>query len=184
MKYFFTSDTHYCHAGIIDHCKRPFKNVEHMNEILIRNFNSRVTSDDIVFFLGDFCFKSSGEFNAKTFLNRLNGNFIFILGNHDKNNGVKSCMTSAVIELGGKEIYLVHNPEDFHAGYELNLVGHVHNHWRTRIMESKDLKTRTIIYNVGVDVHSFYPIEINEIFKNIYKDLKCQTIHSNTKSDN
>ena len=55
-KVFFTSDTHFYHANIINFCKRPFANVETMNEALIENWNAVVGVDDIVFHLGDFCF--------------------------------------------------------------------------------------------------------------------------------
>lgn len=51
-KVYFTSDTHFYHSNIIDFCKRPFKNVEDMNETLIENWNRVVGQDDIVFHLG------------------------------------------------------------------------------------------------------------------------------------
>ena len=41
-KVFFTSDTHFYHANIINFCKRPFANVETMNEALIENWNAVV----------------------------------------------------------------------------------------------------------------------------------------------
>lgn len=51
---FFTSDTHFGHANIINLCKRPFRDVNHMNDMLVENWNSVVTDDDTVFYLGDF----------------------------------------------------------------------------------------------------------------------------------
>ena len=47
-KVFFTSDTHFYHANIINFCKRPFANVETMNEALIENWNAVVGANDIV----------------------------------------------------------------------------------------------------------------------------------------
>ena len=81
---FFTSDTHFYHANIINFCGRPFKNVEVMNETLIANWNSVVGPDDIVFHLGDFCLGGSAEWT--NILNRLNGKIYLIVGNHDIKN--------------------------------------------------------------------------------------------------
>lgn len=53
---FFTSDTHFNHTNIIRFCNRPFKDVAHMNETIIANWNSVVGPDDIIFHLGDFLF--------------------------------------------------------------------------------------------------------------------------------
>lgn len=65
-KVYFTSDTHFYHSNIIGFCKRPFKNVEDMNETLIENWNRVVGQDDIVFHLGDFCL--GGPMNGPRFL--------------------------------------------------------------------------------------------------------------------
>ena len=83
-KVYFTSDTHFYHSNIIGFCKRPFKNVEDMNETLIENWNRVVGQDDIVFHLGDFCLGGSHEWTK--ILNRLNGKIYLILGNHDLKN--------------------------------------------------------------------------------------------------
>ena len=80
-KVYFTSDTHFYHSNIIGFCKRPFKNVEDMNETLIENWNRVVSQDDIVFHLGDFCMGGSHEWTK--ILNRLNGKIYLTLGNHD-----------------------------------------------------------------------------------------------------
>ena len=49
---FFTSDTHFHHANIIRFCDRPFRDVEEMDEILIRNWNEVVGPEDTIFHLG------------------------------------------------------------------------------------------------------------------------------------
>jgi len=76
---YFTSDTHFDHENIIKYCNRPFKDVNHMNESMIENWNNTVNDTDTVMHLGDFSFKSD------KFINRLNGNITLIKGNHDKN---------------------------------------------------------------------------------------------------
>lgn len=82
MKFWFTADLHLGHANIIKLCNRPFKDINHMNEVLIKNWNSRVAHEDVIFHLGDFCYKSG--FDPKNYINRLNGQIIFLKGNHGK----------------------------------------------------------------------------------------------------
>lgn len=86
-KTFFTSDTHFYHSNIIWFCNRPFANVEQMNEAMIRNWNSVVGQDDVVFHLGDFCLGGSAEWIM--ILDRLNGHIHLVLGNHDLKNSIK-----------------------------------------------------------------------------------------------
>ena len=50
------SDPHFDHANIIRYCERPFKDVEEMNETLLRNYRELVGPDDGVYFLGDMAF--------------------------------------------------------------------------------------------------------------------------------
>ena len=51
---FLTADLHLGHANIIRYCGRPYRDINEMNEDLIRRWNSVVTDNDRVFFLGDF----------------------------------------------------------------------------------------------------------------------------------
>lgn len=82
MDIWFSSDQHFGHSNIIDFCDRPFDSVEHMDEILIKNWNSVVAADDLVYIVGDLCM---GEF-SKTIkhVSRLNGRKVLIPGNHDR----------------------------------------------------------------------------------------------------
>ena len=151
MKYWFTSDTHFGHANIIGYTGRPFKDVIHMNEELIRRWNTRVKPDDTVFHLGDFAMMGG---SYQKYLNRLNGNIVWIAGNHDK----KPIIKDMIIEHGGHHWHLAHNPQDCHGEY--NLCGHVHEKWKARRQENNH-----IYINVGVDQWDFYPIDIKQILK-------------------
>jgi calcineurin-like phosphoesterase family protein len=79
---FFTSDTHFGHANIIRYSNRPFKDVSHMNEVLIKNWNETVGPDDEVFHLGDVALGPWSEWD--NVLTRLNGFKVLVVGNHDR----------------------------------------------------------------------------------------------------
>ena len=163
----FTSDTHFGHFNIIEYTNRPFKSSAHMNRELIKKWNERVKPEDTVYFLGDFCFKSmSGKGNgdptkAQSYIKQLNGNIIFVKGNHDTNNGLNTKTKALLIGMGGLDIYCVHNPIDSNNAFKLNLVGHVHGVWKSR--PDTKFGVKTILINVGVDVWNFYPISFKEI---------------------
>ena len=53
---FFTADQHFYHENIIKYCNRPFKNVEEMNEELIKRWNKTIRLVDHVYVIGDFVF--------------------------------------------------------------------------------------------------------------------------------
>ena len=159
MKFWFTGDTHFNHENIIKYCNRPFDSIYHMNETIIKNWNERVKDEDIVFHLGDFCFKEKDDIKPQDWIDRLNGNMILIKGNHDNNNSVKTIINSMIIELGGKTWWLEHHP--FNSDHKYNLCGHVHNLWQTMSVGSQ------IYYNCGVDANDFRPVNIQEIMKNI-----------------
>ena len=140
-----------------------------MDSTIIKNHNSRVKPTDTVYFLGDFCFRNSpggkageGEIHkADYYINKLNGRFVFIRGNHDSNNSLKTILEYAVIHHGGKDIFMCHKPDDVDTAYRLAFCGHVHEKWLIKKVRG------TILYNVGIDVNNFFPVDLQEIMKNI-----------------
>lgn len=80
-KIFLIGDTHFMHRNIIKYCNRPFANVEEMTEKLIKNWNSVVGKNDIVYVVGDFAL--CGKAKIIEIGNQLNGRKRLILGNHD-----------------------------------------------------------------------------------------------------
>ena len=166
MNIFFTADTHFGDSKIIHLCKRPFRDVEEMNYILIKNWNARVKPGDMVFHLGDFAFRKGKKYTY--YMEQLNGHIVIVKGNHDRNNGVNTVVESMIIRYGGHKLFLVHKPIHRNRDFKINLVGHVHNHWSFRRMR-RGLFTKMDLINVGVDVHDFYPVTINEILSKYTK---------------
>lgn len=88
MTVFVTSDIHLNHRNILKYC--PHRGgpevtdelVSKMNETIISNWNSLITSDDEVYVIGDV---AMGQIiHAPKLIRRLNGKKYLILGNHDK----------------------------------------------------------------------------------------------------
>jgi len=77
----FISDTHFGHKNILEYEPeaRPFSSLEEMHETMIERWNSVVSTNDVVYHLGDFAF---GKHNIKIAA-RLNGKKRLVLGNHD-----------------------------------------------------------------------------------------------------
>lgn len=82
LKIFLIGDCHFEHRNIIKYCNRPFDNVEEMTEGLIKNWNSVVGKNDIVYVVGDFAL--CGKQKIIEIGNQLNGRKRLILGNHDQ----------------------------------------------------------------------------------------------------
>lgn len=81
-KIFLIGDCHFGHRNIIKYCNRPFANVEEMTESLIKNWNSVVGKNDIVYVVGDFAL--CGKQKIIEIGKRLNGRKRLIIGNHDQ----------------------------------------------------------------------------------------------------
>ncbi len=143
-----------------------------MNSDLIRRWNARVKEDDVVFYVGDFCFKSTklgkegAPIKALDWIKQLNGHIIFIKGNHDKNNSLKTIVESLTIKYGSLRVNLVHNPERANTNFRINFTGHVHNNWEIKRFGITDC------INVGVDVWNYYPVTFEEIMRRYSQWIK------------
>lgn len=172
---FFTSDTHFGHENIMRFCNRPFLTVEEMNETLIKNWNSVVRENDIVFHLGDFFFCNGQA--AKEILDRLNGHIHVIIGNHDwknmqslKHEKIESINQQLRIRIDNQLVYLNHFPLlCFDGTYRKTnavwqLFGHVHSGPNSTGLDDERLnmlfKTQ---YDVGVDNNGYTPISFDEV---------------------
>jgi calcineurin-like phosphoesterase family protein len=82
---FFTSDLHFGHANAIRFNKRPFRDLEHMEETMIKRWNAKVKPEDKVIVVGDFSL-GCGKPRLREILSQLNGTKILVKGNHDYTN--------------------------------------------------------------------------------------------------
>lgn len=201
MKRFWSADVHFGHANIVKYCKRPTlrKNdldqngnwvslttaIEAANRhdaFLLKQINSRVKSDDQVIHVGDFINygANKGDPGLKNkpddYLQQLNGEWIFIEGNHDKNNNVRPIGRHLITEIASLRVFVTHYPTDsdihdpdlidwVHKNCAFAIVGHVHEKWAERWIEVVGhRKYHFLNINVGMDVRRFAPISDSEVF--------------------
>lgn len=100
---FVTADLHFYHRAVIQYAKRPYPDVDAMNEDLIWQWNDKVQPGDSVYVLGDFSF---GNFKktAEVF-ERLEGQKFLIRGNHDRDEKIQKLFAFS------KDLYTVKVPE-------------------------------------------------------------------------
>ena len=170
----FTSDWHFGHDKEFIWKERGFSSVEEMNEELIKRFNSVVAEDDDVFVLGDLML---GDLSNISYVERLNGKFHIIRGNHDTSNRMTQFIgLSKVVdycdadyfEYGKYKFFLTHFPcitsnvDDDKKPWKriMNLYGHTHQ-------TTNFYNENPFMYHVGVDSHNCYPVSIEQILEDI-----------------
>ena len=175
----FTADHHFGHENIIKYCNRPFKNANHMNEIMVERWNERVKPNDTVYYLGDFTLGNASQFMR--YASRLNGQIYFVYGGHDKrwwNIEMDDDLSRTLVRLQERIVYLkqperivlCHYPllswEGSHYG-SLHLHGHCHGTIGITNL-SGDIQLppgekRGVRVDVGVDCWNFAPVNLGEI---------------------
>ena len=82
---YYISDLHFFSknqtAEGLNFDNRPFKNVDEMHEVILNNWNSRVTNGDTVYILGDVSNRGKNE-DLIAIVARLKGKKVLIKGNH------------------------------------------------------------------------------------------------------
>jgi calcineurin-like phosphoesterase family protein len=158
-KVWITSDWHYAHANILKYCNRPFKDVEEMNDTLLKNYNSVVSDDDIVFFLGDIAF---GESNVKSVLSRMKGTIHYVVGNHDlKYLDIIKTRAETIndlidVEISGQPITMCHYAmRVWHKSHFDSWMLYGHSHARLPPVGKQ--------WDVGIDYNGFKPLSFEDI---------------------
>jgi len=159
----FTADTHFWHENILKHCDRPFENIQQMNAKLIANWNNVVKSNDTIWHLGDFSW--GNLYTVQSIYNMLNGIKHIIPGNHDNVNYLKKVFGEkfvhhgrTVIKYEGRRLVADHYAmlrwPGCRRGYK-HIFGHSHGTLCHPNVDAID---------VGVDLHNYTPINIDQIF--------------------
>jgi calcineurin-like phosphoesterase family protein len=160
MATWFIADTHFGHAGIIGLCKRPFANVEEMDDALIANWNTVVGPDDDVWHIGDFAYRIKPS-RLRWIFGRLQGRKHLVPGNHDYDEALAlpwSSQTRQIVEVSidGQRVVLCHYAmrtwQGQHRG-ALHLYGHSHG-----TLPGTEQST-----DVGVDCWGFQPVGLKQI---------------------
>lgn len=188
---YFSSDWHIGHKNVLIYDQRPFKDLDHMNRVLINNFNASVPEDGLTYFLGDMGL-GKGEDLAKV-VNQLNGTKVLVLGNHDGNpnsmynKGFDVVVNGATLYIAKKRVSLAHCPlpgifrentanmtnakgdKNWHGENRHNMFtsqdGTADYHLHGHIHSDNDVKPRSTDrqYDVGVRANGYKPVSISQI---------------------
>jgi calcineurin-like phosphoesterase family protein len=138
MTKWFTSDLHHSHKRIVEFTNRGKDTTqENHDEWLSGIWNNQVSAGDLVYHLGDFSFAKHYE-DIAGFVSKLNGQKIFIKGNHDDHKNLDKLVSDGLIQawydykeikIGGVTVCLFHFPIKFwhkqaHGSFQLH--GHLH----------------------------------------------------------
>ena len=169
----FTSDCHFGHPNCIRMDHRPFRDVDEMDEYIIRRWNDRVSGTDDVWYLGDFCHRAKKP--ASEYLKRLCGHKHLIVGNHDRKmlsdpEAMKYWESVDQIKTlnDGKygKIILCHFPiADWDGMYRgsWHIFGHIHS---TRNASAKYMDTMEKALNAGCMLNGYAPCSMRELLEN------------------
>ena len=182
-KIYFTSDSHFGHNKEFIFKERGFDTVEEMNTAIIKNWNSIIQPDDIVYHLGDVMLGDNND--GIECLKQLNGQIHLLFGNHDTNTRQKlytECPNifirgyATIIKIQGYNFYLSHYPTIVANGDSdlplkrqvINLYGHTHQ-------KENFYNNIPTMYHVGMDSHNNTPVSLDTIIEDIqlkYKEVK------------
>lgn len=170
------SDLHLDHENIIKYCNRPFESVESMNEVLVSNWNEEIDEDNEVLFLGDLTITWAGT-SAKEWLDRLNGNVVFVRGNHDDSTDIETRFRHQV-DTEKYRFCCVHKPKHVPGEWDGWVIsGHHHNN----DMEEYPLinpSTRRI--NVSVELLEYRPIQVATLVELIERGGRVKSLSDTT----
>lgn len=162
--FFITSDTWFGRPQILQIANRlSFKDINDMNKQLIKNWNSVVKKNDIVFHLGNFAWDPQ---TARQVLNKLNGTIYFLVGNADEGfldiqhefDNI-TVLEDQIVELPQYDSLICHYPLEVWNGKDS---GTIHFHGHTVFSHKTDLSQMNRV-NVCTDFWGYTPVKYSTI---------------------
>ena len=175
---YYIGDMHLGHKKVIEFDGRPFATVDEMDKALLDNWNNKVKTEDHVYVIGDFTYRSG--FTADYYLKQLKGHKHLIVGNHDlctlKNEKALSYFDT-VEKLGyvndnGRDVVMCHYPIAEWNGCrrKKNPSFHIYSHIHNRNGEiSGFMHTRKNSLNAGCMINGYEPCTLEELEVNNLK---------------
>lgn len=143
--------------------QRPFSNSWEMVNHLVANHNAIVAQHHEVIVVGDAVYQKAPDFLK--YVKFFNGRKTLVRGNHDSVFTDEDLLPyfekivpegdglERMVVVDGKEVpcFITHYPTQSRKD-RYNLVGHIHSSWKYQLN----------MFNVGVDVHHFKPLDLEK----------------------
>lgn len=171
--FYITSDTWFGRPQILQIAnRRKFSNIEDMNKSMIREWNKKISNDDLVIHLGNFAWD---PLTARSVLKKLNGSILFLLGDSDdallevfdEFSDKHTILDMQIAKIQNHDSVISHYPLLDWPGKE---TGTIHIHGHSVFSNKTDLRISNRI-NACCDYWSYAPIKYSTI-----KDLINDTI--------
>jgi len=170
---YFIGDLHFGHKRItefVDSCGRKFRygdSYQENMEIIIHNWNQKVSKRGKVFVLGDTAFTEEGFENLK----RLNGTKVLVRGNHDNYFSTEKWLevfdsVEGIVRY--KNYWLTHAP--IHPA-ELRGKKNIHGHVHHNIIRDSEGNPDPNYLAVCCEVIKHTPVSLDEIRNGHYADM-------------
>lgn len=167
------------------YCSRPFTDVYEMNKILTENYNSVVSPNDFVIWLGDVSMHMKPT-HLKEIVDKFNGHKMLVMGNHDTTpkkmllSGFDIVVREATISIAGFKVKLNHFPYKPYLPFEqpdkYASVRPTNDEWDDFLIHGhthKKEKFNKREIHVGVDAWNYFPAMYEDVEKFII-DISSQ----------
>ena len=179
-KIWLSSDYHFNHDREFIYKPRGFNSIEEMNQAIIARHNELVNDEDDVYVLGDLMLGDNEA--GLDCIEQLKGKIHIVLGNHCTNvremkyrylaRNVVEVAPAIRLKYHKYHFFLTHFPcmtgnleHESLTQTTCSLHGHTHS-------KQKFYNDIPFMYNVAVDAHDCYPVEIEDIIADMEAEVK------------